>query len=166
MSDKPQKQDTKLVKCPKCESKVPKNESIQHRNKRYYHKECYEEITKESNTYKELISYICELYKVKHPSGQMLNQIKNYKNNLNYTNKGMELTLRYYYDILDNKVDDNNFGLSVIIPNYKAATKQYINKMNVANSITDDKLKTNKIEVKVSSKSNQRDKKLIDMDLL
>lgn len=180
------RQNTRLVKCPKCEIKLPKNEAILHK-KRYYHAECYDQLlvkerkkTEEkklkqqgkvqnqhgsSSDYKSLVEYICkDLYGWNRPSGMILKQIKQFHEEYDYTYKGMELTLRYFFNILDNKVDKDK-GIGIIPFVYEDATKQYAQKIKIARATMNEDLhKINKRIVKVSPKSMSREIKQIDIE--
>lgn len=117
MSDK---KDMRMVKCPYCEDRLPRGEAIQHTNKRYYHKKCYEEATKSSRHYKELIECICDIWGIDKPTMQMVMQIKRYKDEYNLTDKGMELTLRYFYELNDNNPREGD-GIGIIPWKYDEA---------------------------------------------
>ena len=91
-----------LVKCPKCGTKNEKENTIKH-GKSYYCLKCFEDLEE----YKDLISTICEIYRIKSPTSQMVSQIKDYKDKYNFTNSGIKYTLKFYYEILENSVMDN-----------------------------------------------------------
>lgn len=166
MSKEKAKPDRRRVKCPYCEEWLERGNSIRHKNGRYFHPECFEKNRDESNHYKELISYVCELYGLDRPTGQILRQIKIYKEDpeLNYTYKGMELTLRYFYEILGNKPREGD-GVGIIPHQYHNATQQYIKQMKINDSIDNIK-NSKKTVVYVSPKKQSRKKNLIDMDSL
>lgn len=153
-----------MVKCPHCEEKLPRGEAVRHTNGRYYHKECYEEATKESKHYQELIEYICELYDIKKPTGMILMQIKRFKEEFDYTYKGMELTLRYFYEIMDNPIREGD-GIGIIPYTYEEATEQYVQQMKINKSV--DNLSKNKERiVYVSPSMKKQNNKLIDIESL
>lgn len=155
------------VKCPHCNTSLPRGEAVRHTNKRYYHKECYKVATKESRHYKELIEYICKIYNLEKPTGQIVKQIKMYKEDpeLNYTYKGMELTLKYFYEILDNKPREGD-GVGIIPRVYEKATEQYINKLEVTKSLQDlEEEKIIHVYINDIEKDKSKDK-IIDIDNL
>lgn len=163
MAEEAPKKDTRLVKCPKCEQKLQKCDSVLHK-KRYYHKECYEEYNKDAQDYKDLIETICRVFNLKAPSPQITMQLKKYREDFNFTNKGMELTLRYYYDVLDNKAE-LKYGIYIIPREYGNATENYKHRMKIAQGVTDEDIhKVNKRVVKVSPKSKRREIKQIDIE--
>jgi len=94
---------------------------------RYYCIECAENRKKEKernkNGWEELFEYICELYNIDTLTGMMFKQIKDFRENYNYKNKGMYLTLKYYYETLENEIKEDT-GLG-IIPYYYERAKQY-----------------------------------------
>ena len=71
-----------------------------------------------------LISYICDIYNIKIPHGMMLHQIKQYKDNYNYTNIGMYYTLKYFYEVMESKVLEDS-GLGIMPYYYDKARKHY-----------------------------------------
>ena len=90
----------------------PENESIVYKN-RHYCESCLE-LKKEEQERKdtknddwvELYEYIVELYGHS-PTGMMFKQLGEYrKPPYEYTNKGMYLTLKYFYETMGNSVID------------------------------------------------------------
>lgn len=113
----------RLYKCyGKCDKKYTIDEMIVHKGKRYC-KSCYEDREKEQNERNELYSLIKELYKVTYPNGMMLKQIKNYKEQFNYTYEGMIKTLRY---LSKQGVEFKaSYGLGLITYKYDEAQEYY-----------------------------------------
>lgn len=120
------------VKCPHCDEWFPREDGIQHTNRRYYHKDCYKIATKDSREYKELIETICRIWGIDAPTMQMVRQLKLYRDDPEApcTNKGMQLTLEYYYDLLGNKPDEEH-GVGIIPLYYDKAKEQYIKQMEI-----------------------------------
>ena len=150
--------NTKKLKCPICETYNYKEETVYHQ-KRYYCKICYENKTKDSNDYKELINYICNIYEIDAPTGFMLSQIKKFKDQFNYTYKGIELTLDYFYNIKTNNTPDMEMGLGVVPYIYEEAKQFFIEKRNIKNNIQnidiqDITSKVNVINIKKSDKKS------------
>jgi ribosomal protein S18 len=116
-------------KCSMCEQMFEKEELTVKSNKKYC-KDCLPikeaESIKYANDWDLLFKYICDLYKIKVPTGMMFQQMKTYREDYNYTNIGMYYTLKYYYEILENDVIEGN-GLG-IIPYYYEKAKIYYNK--------------------------------------
>jgi hypothetical protein len=153
------------VKCPVCESYNYKEEAIYHQ-KRYYCEICYKNKTKEADNYKNLIQYICDIYEIKVPTGFMFTQIKNFKEQYNYTYKGMELTLDYFYNVKTNDTPDINKGLGIIPYIYEEAKQFFIEKRNIKKNlesinIQDITDKVNVISIKKSDKKIDQDYKNI-----
>jgi len=153
------------VKCPVCESYNYKEEAIYHQ-KRYYCEICYKNKTKESNNYKNLIQYICDIYEVDVPTGFMFTQIKNFKEQYNYTYKGMELTLDYFYNVKTNNTPDIDKGLGIIPYIYEEAKQFFIEKRNIKKNLENVNIqditdKVNVISIKKSDKKEDRNYKNI-----
>lgn len=157
------KDDLKLVKCPRCNEKLKKYLSIQHTNKRYYHKKCYEEWRGNVSDRTQLFDYVTKLYQIKQPTVAMYTQVARYIDEHNFTYKGMELTLKYFYEIMGNKPRKGD-SLGIIPWKYEEATEQYIHQIKINESYKNLD-KAEKKAVYVSPKKKRRDKS-IDIDLL
>jgi hypothetical protein len=123
----------KKVKCPMCKTLNNREDTVTISN-RYYCVECAdkreEEKARNKDNWDELFDYICDLYNIDTLTGLMFKQIKDFRDNYNYTNKGMYLTLKYYYETLDNEVKDNT-GLGIIIYYYEQAKQHFIESKEV-----------------------------------
>ena len=155
----------KKVKCPICESLNHKEETIYHQ-KRYYCKICYENKTKESDDYKNLVKYLCDLYEIDVPTGFMFTQLKNFKEQYNYTYKGMELTLDYFYKIKTNNKPEVEKGLGIIPYIYEEAKKFFIETRDIKKNLEGINIqnivnKVNTISIKNSDRKKERDYKNI-----
>lgn len=122
------------VKCPICNTLNNKEEAIQIGN-RYYCKRCGEEkqqsIKANTDGWDQLFDYICELYDLVRPTGLMFKQLKEFREDpYNYTNAGMYLTLKYYYETLGNKVKEGT-GLGIIPYYYEKAKQHYIDILKI-----------------------------------
>lgn len=109
------------VKCPKCGKSNNKEDTVKYNN-RYYCEGCIEDVEE----YKELIETICQIYELEAPTMQIVKQIKDYKDKYNFTNSGILFTLKYYYQILENKVLESS-GIG-IVPYFYDKAKDYYNK--------------------------------------
>lgn len=152
------------VKCPYCEEKLPRGEAIRHTNKRYYHKECFDKATADSRHYQELIATICRIWGIDRPTMQMVRQLKLYREDpeMKCTNKGMQLTLEYYYDLLGNK-PDRSHGVGIIPLYYDEAREQYIRELNIKKSI-EQYSNGEEIVVYVNPNKKEPKKNFIDID--
>lgn len=131
-------------KCPQCGEMNDEENSILYKKRRYCKdKDCLkikEEEDSEKNSknddWVELYEYITELYGSP-PTGMMFKQLGEYrKEPFNYTNKGMYLTLKYFYETLKNPVL-NGTGLGIIPYVYDEAKKNFIENMEI-NSYNDE----------------------------
>ncbi len=72
-----------------------------------------------------LFDYICEIFNIKQPTGFIFKQMKDFRGEgYNYTDIGMYYTLKYYYDILENKVIEGT-GIGIIPYYYEKAKAHY-----------------------------------------
>lgn len=123
-----------LCKCPICGGK-DKAENMVKIGARHYHiGECEQKKLEEDEKRKVkkddwdcLFEYICELYHLNKPTGFMFKQLSMFRDDYGYTDAGITLTLKYYYEILGNTVlEDTGLG---IIPYYYEQAKKYYSEM-------------------------------------
>lgn len=132
-----------MVTCRLCKEKLAKDKAKLVGKNSYYHPECLEikqkeeeEKKREANEYKELIEYICKLYGLDAPTGMILKQIKDMREEYGYKLSGMKLALQYFYEIENNDIIEDG-GIGIIPYVYEKAKKQYITKLNVQKSLED-----------------------------
>jgi len=132
---------SKKLKCPVCGTFNDKEDTVYY-NQKYYCKVCYENRKKEADDYKALIEYICELYNIDAPTGWILKQIKDFKEQFSYTYKGMKTTLDYFYRIKQENEPEEGTGIGIIPFVYDEAKKFYYDKKlvkeNMQNFILSD----------------------------
>ena len=133
-----------------------------------YCKECFENIERESSEYKQLIDFICENYVLDRPTGFMLKQIKEYKNDYGFSYAAMTYTLWYCKEIL-NKSLIVKYGV-VLIKHYYDEAKEYYSQQEKlkeqVNKLSDVKKKT-KLVNRSSMRTKTKSASLIDLgDLL
>ena len=167
------------VKCFICGKLLEKNADdviYYEKKKRYACEKCFKSKEKElkekeksAQHYKELIEYICILYDIEAPTMIMVSQIKNFKEEYNYRYKGMELSLRYFYELMGNDIK-NAQGVGIIPHVYKDAKDYHIHKLQlkkVAEDTNFEQIKNNKTIINIStqkSTSNYNKEKTIDMN--
>lgn len=114
---------------------------------------------------KELYDYICDLYNMKFPTGLIIKQIKEYKEEYGYKYSGMLLTLKYFYEIQENPVKYND-GVGIIPYIYEEAKEYYLDQQRIrkeAKNIKEISKKEN-IEIKKNDDSKQYNNfKMIDI---
>ena len=161
------------VKCPYCQEQLPRGQAIRHTNNRYYHPECYEIATQDARHYKELIETICRIWGIDAPTGAMVRQIKNYKQDpeLQFTNKGIELTLIYYYDLLENKPLETE-GIGIVPIYYREAEKHYLHLQEIeekAKELANEEKEVREVTLKKIDyyiKNRKKENGLIDLTKL
>lgn len=133
----------RLVKCPVCEEKLNKEQSVLYKS-RYHHPECLEqrkakekerktpapkqmkspEEETETEARKELIDYIDKLYGRHRLNPMLFKQIKQLRED-GYTYEGMQLTLWYFHEVLGNSIRDDS-GIGIIPYVYEKTKKWYV----------------------------------------
>ena len=125
-------------KCKLCGEQVDKDLLHVKVSAGYYHEECYEKFELQKQHRKELSDYVSYIYKIDYPTGWMMKQIKEYKEERNYTYKGMELTLRYMYEVENLKIlKASDSGLGLVPYYYEKAKQHYIEKQQAKKSMKD-----------------------------
>lgn len=152
------------VKCPYCENYLDKDDAIPYK-KRYYHKQCFETWKMEAEHRKELIKYICELYKIEAPTGMMLKQIKEFQEEYKYKLKGIELALRYFHETLGNPVREGD-GLGIVPFIYEKAKKDYLQKKAIEESVKSAINQKQRERIVVIKKQSRRNTKIVDISTL
>jgi hypothetical protein len=155
------------LKCPIC-NKLNLKEDTELFKKRYYCKgECIEDILsqqkkKDQNQedWNELYEYIIELYGHK-PTGIMFKQLGDFrKDPYNYTNKGMYLTLKYFYGIKGQSVLEDA-GLGIIPYVYEEAKKNFLEQREVSEYNIEHESNEKIERVKINRRKNKNKERLI-----
>lgn len=89
-----------------------------------YCKPCAEKKEKEAKDRDILYKTIQTIYKIPYPNGQMLRQIKQFKEDRNYTYEGMTKCLCYFVKVMK-KQPFLNGGLSFLPYHYDSSIKYY-----------------------------------------
>jgi len=164
----------KQVKCPECNTMNDKENTILY-NKRYYCKnaDCLEKkkirVALNSDGWDSLYEYMEEIFG--EVDGAMISLVAKYrKEPYNYKNSGMELTLRYFYDLLGNTKQKESSGVGIIPYYYHRARDEYIEDKDISeyNSSIEFSPVIKKIKV-IPTKTSAKDRyksKLIDMSRL
>lgn len=156
------------VKCPKCGTFNDKEETVFY-NQRYYCKICFENAKAEAEDYKNLIAFICELYNIEAPTGWILKQIKEYKEQYGYSYIGMKTTLDYFYHIKQEEEPEEGMGVGIIPFVYDEAKKFYIDKKAVKESVQEcniDKIEQNKKTIHIKEQDKIKNDKYKDITLI
>lgn len=155
---------TRLYKCyGKCNEKYPKEDLVLHENGKRYCKQCLDNFIKEAEDREELYRTIQSLYSISFPTGMMLRQIKQYKEERKYTYKGMTLTLNY---CKDNGLEFSpRMGVGIIPHQYERAKLNYLEKKKKEEQHIDIDLTPKIIKIPKLSKENLlRKEKLINLE--
>ncbi len=160
------------VKCPECGTYNDKENTVYH-NSKYYCKICFENKQKEAQDYKNLVAYICELYQIEAPTRWMLKQIKDYKEQFNFTYRGIKTTLHYFYEIQEGNSVEDSMGIGIVPFVYDEAKRFYIEKKAVKDSLKDcdleeigNRKKTIHINREQKTKNKYKEMALIDIEKL
>ena len=153
----------RLSTCNGCGKKLQPEEKYKHSSKTYC-KECFRKFERESEEYKQLIKFICDNYELDEPTGFMLKQIKELKNDYGYSYLSMTYTLWYCKEVL-NKSLVEKYGVALIKYYYDEAKEYYLQQERLKEQV--DKLSDTAIKTKVikhtSNNSNKKTASLIDL---
>ena len=154
----------KSVKCNECGSQVDKALGEEYKNK-YYHPECLELKLDRMSSWDKLFQLINSLYSVNKPTAMMFKQIKDYKSKpYDFTDDGIYMTLKYYYEILGNKVKEDT-GLG-IVPYYYDRAKAYYTSIYEIEDLVEEYEENESFTVVITNdKKTIMKKKSIDIDI-
>ena len=112
----------KCVKCG-CEFDRDKIQAVRIGARRYGHATCYPEITdyvplvqmtEEEKELKNLEEYIKQIYKIDYIDAKIRKQIKDYKEQYNYTYSGIQKTLYWWFELKNNSIEKANDGIGIV----------------------------------------------------
>lgn len=103
---------------------------IQISQRRYAHQEC--SLTEEQKKSKEeqdkidLDNYIMQLFKIDYVDARIRKQIKQYREEYNYTYSGIRKALVYFYEVKGNPIEKANGGIGIVPYVYQNAYNYYL----------------------------------------
>jgi hypothetical protein len=113
------------------------------------------------------------LYSIDIPTGWILKQIKDFKEQFNYTYKGIKSTLHYFFEIQEGNDVADSLGIGIVPFVYDEAKKFYIDKKAVRDSLIGinlEEMEANKKIINIKRNSFELDKykdvALIDIEKL
>lgn len=130
--------------------------------KKYYHEECLKIKELDSVEYKKLIEYVCNLFDIDKPTGMMMKQIKEYRQEYNYRYFAIQLALEYFFVVKDNKIPEHK-TLGIVPYIMEDAKKYYTHLAQLPNREIHVKSVTTHIH---QPTKRNRKKKLIDISEL
>lgn len=97
--------------------------------KRYAHEKCYNKQgivkNKEEQDYEKLEKYIMNLFSKEYLTAKVRKQIRDYRQEYNYTFEGMLRSLKWWYEIKGQSLEKANEGIGIIPFIYEQAEKYY-----------------------------------------
>lgn len=128
---------------------------------------CAEKKQKETKDREILYTTIQSIYKIPYPNGQMLKQMKDFKEQRNYTYEGMTKTLCYAVKVL--KMTLYLRGALALLPYHYDSAKKYYDELEEKRKNTGE-IDTKVIKVKMSpfkhNTDDIRNRKIINMEAL
>jgi len=155
----------RLAKCKRCGVELQPEERFVKSSKNYC-KSCYDIVCQEAESYKQLIEIICQYYGIDAPTGLILKQVKEYKNDFKYTYSAMTYTLWYCKEVLG-KQCLTQYGIALVKYHYEDAKDYYTQqeqRRQTVEELKDVEIKTKKI--RRSNKAKEKNTKLIDLNSL
>jgi hypothetical protein len=152
----------KTVKCQLCGGAVLHSEVIKYKGKNF-HKDC----SKQYKDREELCNYICKVFNLKAPGPRNYQLMKRYREENNYTYKGMLNSLKYFFEVKKNDIKKSCERIGIIPYVYDEA-QNYYNKIDKKKEVMLRALEVNQtsnnIEVKVSTRPQKKKKKLYSLE--
>lgn len=134
----------KMAKCKYCGIQFDRNAEpfVEVSSRRYAHKACADKyqaaIPQEELDYMELEKYIKKLFKEKNLNVKTRKQIKDFRQEYNYTYTGMLKTLYWWYEIKGHSVEQAQGGIGIIPFVYDEASRYYYS-LYLAKLVNDEK---------------------------
>jgi len=122
----------RLSTCKSCGKKITFEEKRIYSNKTYC-ESCYNIQLQHRESYNNLISDICIYFNIEQPTGLILKQIKQYKEEFKYSYDAMRYVLWYIKEIL-NKEFIIQYGIALIKYHYYDAEAYYNQQENIKKS--------------------------------
>lgn len=119
------------VKCKYCGAQFDRNSvpCVKVDSRRYAHLKCAEEcqavLTQDELDYAELEKYIKKLFNIQVVSAKIKKQIKDFRQEYNYTYTGMLKTLYWWFEVRKNSIDQAQGGIGIIPFVYNEACQYY-----------------------------------------
>lgn len=121
----------RMVKCKYCGIQFDRNAepAVEVSARRYAHKACAEKhqaaIPQDEQDYIALEEYIKKIFNEKNISARIRKQIKDFRQEYNYTYSGMLKTLYWWYEIKGHSIDQSQGGIGIVPFIYEDASKYY-----------------------------------------
>lgn len=149
----------RLATCKECGKSLQPDEKVMHNSKSYC-SDCYTSIKRYSEEYKSLIEFICVNFELDKPTGIMFKQIKELKDEFNYSYAAMTYTLWYCKEIL-NKTLEKKFGMALVKYYYDEAREYYEQQERLKNQVA--KLESTDV---ITKRIRQSTKKINSVSLI
>jgi hypothetical protein len=121
-----------IVTCIYCKQRFDRDKFpyVQVSARRYAHQECSlteeQKISKEEQDKIDLENYILKLFKVDYVDARVRKQIKQYREEFNYTYSGIRKALTYFYEVKGNTIEKANGGIGIVPYVYQNAYNYYL----------------------------------------
>ena len=103
--------------------------AVEINSRRYAHKSCMEKInstiSQDERDYNDLENYIKKLFKISNISAKIRKQIKDFREEYNYTYSGILKTLYWWYEIQNHTTELAKDGIGIVPFIYDDAEKYY-----------------------------------------
>jgi hypothetical protein len=155
-------------KCKGCSKEISKEEKIILKGKSYC-KECHDNLLAETENYKLLVSTICEYFNLKEPTGLIVKQIQQYKNEYGYSNSGIGYTLWFIKEIKGKNFNETKYGIALVKYHYEEAKRYFEQQEKILNSVKNEQteVKTRQVKLNIDKVyEKDRNRMTIDIDQL
>ena len=152
--------------CPECaksHKKTIENAIAKQKEKEEQEKLKGETKARDTRELAELIDYICVLYDTSKPNMVALKQVKDFKEEYGFRYAGMELALKYFYELQDNSTEMSH-GVGIIPYVYEDARNHLIRKIEIKRNAKD--MKTERVSFKEGRNAKRKKRIGIDLDEL
>jgi len=131
----------RLATCKECNKKLLPEEK-QTYSGRSYCNTCYTIKINEKQSYDNLLNIVLQCFNITTPSGLMLKQIKQYKEEFKYSYDGMVYSLWYCKEVKNIKFEAK-YGLAILKYEYENAKDYFLQQQKIQQSVTYQEKKEN-----------------------
>lgn len=150
--------------CKDCAIELSKEDKYTYSNKSYC-KICYDKIQVTKQEYNLLIKTICQYLDIEKPTGLIFKQIKDYKEQLDYTYSGITYCLWYIKAIEGKSFTELKYGIALVKYNYEKAKAYFIQQQKISGSVQNIKQEEiNEVKINLDKVYAKKNSFLIDID--
>lgn len=156
----------RLYKCyGSCNKKYPLDQMEKYSGKNHC-LTCHNIKLRDAKDREDLYQYLSNMFNIEYPTGLMLKQIKEFKDELGYSYGGIKYTLWYMTEIENKSFSDIKYGIALIKYYYEKAKDYFEQQQRISNSMVNvNSIETRTVKINLNNvKRKREDKFTFDID--